>query len=59
MKKDLEKILFNPVRLKVISFLITVDRASFKKLIEISGATKGNTSIQITFFIICKPNQFG
>ena len=47
MKKDLEKILFNPIRLKVISFLITVDRASFKKLIEISGATKGNMSIQI------------
>ena len=45
MKKDLEKILFNPIRLKVISFLITVDRASFKKLIEISGATKGNMSI--------------
>ena len=47
MKKDLEKLLFNPIRLKLISFLISVDSASFNKLIEISGASKGNMSIQI------------
>jgi DNA-binding transcriptional ArsR family regulator len=47
MNKDLEKLLFNPIRLKIISFLFSVDSASFKKLIEISGATKGNISIQI------------
>tara|TARA_X000000368_G_scaffold407250_1_gene386467 strand:- start:904 stop:1185 length:282 start_codon:yes stop_codon:yes gene_type:complete len=47
MNKDLEKILFNPIRLKIISFLISVDSASFNKLIEISGATKGNISVQI------------
>ena len=47
MNKDLEKTLFNPIRLKIISFLISVDSASFNKLIEISGATKGNISVQI------------
>ena len=47
MNKDLEKILFNPIRLRIISFLISVDSASFNKLIEISGATKGNISVQI------------
>ena len=47
MNKDLEKLLFNPVRLKILSFLFTVERASFKKLMEVSGATKGNISVQI------------
>jgi DNA-binding transcriptional ArsR family regulator len=47
MNKDLEKLLFNPVRLKILSFLFTVESASFKKLIEVSGATKGNISVQI------------
>lgn len=47
MNKDLEKLLFNPIRLRIISFLISVDNASFNKLIEISGATKGNISVQI------------
>ena len=43
----LEKLLFNPVRLKILSFLFSVESASFKKLMEISGATKGNISVQI------------
>jgi|TARA_B110000438_G_scaffold120303_1_gene117437 DNA-binding transcriptional ArsR family regulator len=47
MNKDLEKLLFNPVRLKILSFLFTVESASFKKLMEVSGATKGNISVQI------------
>ena len=47
MNKELEKLLFNPVRLKILSFLFTVESASFKKLMEVSGATKGNISIQI------------
>jgi DNA-binding transcriptional ArsR family regulator len=47
MNKELEKLLFNPVRLKILSFLFLVDSASFKKLMEVSGATKGNISIQI------------
>ena len=47
MNKDLEKLLFNPIRLKILSFLFTVESASFKKLIEVSEATKGNISVQI------------
>tara|TARA_B110000459_G_C16367274_1_gene383691 strand:- start:30 stop:323 length:294 start_codon:yes stop_codon:yes gene_type:complete len=47
MNKELEKLLFNPIRLKILSFLFTVESASFKKLIEVSGATKGNISVQI------------
>ena len=47
MNKEIEKLLFNPIRLKIVSFLISVESASFKKLIKVSGATKGNISIQI------------
>ena len=47
MNKELEKLLFNPVRLKILSFLFSVENASFKKLVEVSEATKGNISIQI------------
>ena len=47
MDKELEKLLFNPVRLKILSFLFSVENASFKKLMEVSGATKGNISVQI------------
>ena len=47
MNKGLEKLLFNPVRLKILSFLFSVENASFKKLIEVSEATKGNISVQI------------
>ena len=47
MNKELEKLLFNPVRLKILSFLFSVENASFKKLMEVSGATKGNISVQI------------
>ena len=47
MNKDLEKLLFNPIRLKILSFLFSVESASFKKLMEVSDATKGNISVQI------------
>ena len=47
MDKNLEKLLFNPIRLKIISFLISVEKASFKKLMEITESSKGNVSIQI------------
>ena len=47
MDKTLEKLLFNPIRLKIISFLISVEKANFKKLIEITDSSKGNVSIQI------------
>ncbi|MBN09590.1 MAG: ArsR family transcriptional regulator [Flavobacteriaceae bacterium] len=47
MNKDLDKLLFNPIRLKIISFLFSVENTNFKKLIEVSGASKGNLSIQL------------
>ena len=47
MDKNLEKLLFNPIRLKIISFLISVEKANFKKLMEITDSSKGNVSIQI------------
>ena len=47
MDKTLEKLLFNPIRLKIISFLISVEKANFKKLIEITDSSKGNVSTQI------------
>ena len=47
MDKNLEKLLFNPIRLKIISFLISVEKANFKKLMEITESSKGNISIQI------------
>ena len=47
MNKELEKLLFNPVRLKILSFLFSVENASLKKLMEVSEATKGNISVQI------------
>ena len=47
MDKNLEKLLFNPIRLKIISFLISVEKANFKKLMEITESSKGNISTQI------------
>ena len=47
MDKTLEKLLFNPIRLKIISFLISVEKANFNKLMEITESSRGNVSIQI------------
>ena len=47
MNKEIEKLLFNPIRLKIISFLMTVEYGKFKTLIEVTNATKGNLSIQL------------
>ena len=47
MNKEIEKLLFNPIRLKIVSFLITVDTCNFKALLEITDSTKGNLSIQL------------
>ena len=47
MNKEIEKLLFNPIRLKIISFLMTIERGNFKALLEITGSTKGNLSIQL------------
>ena len=35
MNKELEKLLFNPVRLKILSFLFSVENASFVMNMEI------------------------
>ena len=47
MNKEIEKLLFNPIRLKIISFLMTIECGNFKALLEITGSTKGNLSIQL------------
>ena len=47
MNKEIEKLLFNPIRLKTVSFLMTIETCNFKALIDITGSTKGNLSIQL------------
>ena len=47
MNKETEKLLFNPIRLKAISFLISVEKCNFKTLIDVTDSTKGNLSIQL------------
>ena len=47
MNKEIEKLLFNPIRLKTISFFITVEACNFKALLEITDSTKGNLSTQL------------
>ena len=47
MNKDIEKLLFNPIRLKTISFLMTVETCTFKALLDITASSKGNLSIQL------------
>ena len=47
MNKEIEKLLFNPIRLKIISFLMTVEKCTFKALLDVTASSKGNLSIQI------------
>lgn len=44
----LNSLLHQELRLAIISFLVNVEWVNFKKLIEITGATKGNLSVQIS-----------
>jgi DNA-binding MarR family transcriptional regulator len=44
----LDPLLHQELRLGIVSFLATIDHADFNKLIEITGASKGNLSVQIT-----------
>ncbi|NOY51518.1 MAG: transcriptional regulator [Chlorobi bacterium] len=44
----LNSLLHQELRLRIISFLATVERADFNKLLEASSATKGNLSVQIS-----------
>lgn len=48
MFKDLDSILHNQLRLKIISILIGVEAAEFNFLLEQTGSTKGNLSVQIS-----------
>ncbi len=45
--KDLDPLLHNQLRLSIISLLIGVESAEFKFLLEKTGATRGNLSVQI------------
>ena len=36
------------LRLAIVSYLMNIEWADFKKLTEITGASKGNLSVQIT-----------
>jgi DNA-binding MarR family transcriptional regulator len=47
MFKELDPVLHSQLRLSVISLLISVKSASFSFLLEKTGATRGNLSVQI------------
>lgn len=44
----LNPILHQELRLSIVSFLVGIESADFKKLIEVTGSTKGNLSVQLT-----------
>jgi len=44
----LDTILHQELRLSIVSFLATVEWVEFKKLLEVTSATKGNLSVQIS-----------
>ena len=48
MFKPLDPILHNQLRLAIVSLLINLDSAGFNFLLENTGATRGNLSVQIT-----------
>jgi DNA-binding transcriptional ArsR family regulator len=48
MFKPLDPLLHNQLRLAVISILINVEYAEFKFLVEKTGASRGNLSVQLT-----------
>ena len=47
MKKNLDKIFLNQIRLEVMSILLTVDNCNFSFLKEKTNASQGNLSIQL------------
>lgn len=47
MYKELDPLLHSQLRLSVMSILVSVDSAEFSYLLEKTGATKGNLSIQL------------
>lgn len=44
----LDPVLHNQLRLAIVSLLVGVDEADFNFLLERTGATRGNLSVQIT-----------
>ena len=48
MFKSLDPLLHNQLRLAIISLLVNVDSAEFNFLLEKTGATRGNLSVQIS-----------
>ena len=48
MFKKLDPLLHNELRLSVISLLVSVESAEFNYLLEKTGASKGNLSVQIS-----------
>ncbi len=44
----LNPLLHQELRLAIVSFLAIVESADFKKLVDVTGASKGNLSVQIT-----------
>ena len=46
--KKLDPLLHNELRLSIISLLVSVESAEFNYLLEQTGATKGNLSVQLT-----------
>ncbi|RZP01771.1 MAG: ArsR family transcriptional regulator, partial [Flavobacteriales bacterium] len=47
MNKSIDKLLLNPIRLKIISTLISVSECDFNYLKKITESTQGNLSIQL------------
>jgi len=43
----MDKMLFNIIRLKIVSTLISVDTCDFNYLLKVTESTKGNLSIQL------------
>lgn len=46
--KPLNPILHNPLRLAIMSLLVQNEEAGFNFLLEKTGATRGNISVQLT-----------
>ena len=48
MERKLDPLLHNELRLAVMSLLLSMEEASFSYLLEETGSTRGNLSVQLT-----------
>ncbi|MDZ7740573.1 MAG: transcriptional regulator [Bacteroidota bacterium] len=48
MFKDLDPLLHSQLRLSIMSLLVSVEKAEFNYLLEKTGATRGNLSVQLS-----------